>query len=84
MESEDSPSEDIDDEVPNTSRPQTENALSVSYLLRKIYYNKFYWEIAKSVVIFAVALKLAHQCRHLVIPMRYYEPFSYINVCTCR
>lgn len=53
-------------------------------LLQGFYNNRYYWEIAKSVVIFAVALKVAHECKHIAIPLREYEPFSYLTVCTCR
>lgn len=61
-----------------------EDPLSLVNVVSRIYNNRYYWEIAKSVVIFALALKVAHECKHIAIPMRDYEPFAYINVCTCR
>lgn len=61
-----------------------EDFLTLNNLLQTIYNNKFYWQIAKSVVIFAVALKVANDCKHIAIPMKDYEPFNYVSVCTCR
>lgn len=85
---EDSGSEDSVDDLaeqqPRRRRQQNEDALSPTYLFRTLYNNRYYWQITKSVIIFAVALRLAHECKHIAIPMRDYEPFAYINVCTCR
>lgn len=84
MESEDSEAVDEGPEERPRSRRQDEDPLSMGNLLRSVYNNKYYWDIVKSVVIFAVALKVAHECKHIAIPMKDYEPFDYINVCTCR
>lgn len=87
MEREESGS-DIDDEPPINQQPgrrrRNEDAFSIINLLQSVYNNKFYWQITKSVIIFAVALKVARECKHIAIPMKDYEPFAYINVCTCR
>lgn len=68
----------------NRRNDDEEDPLSLTNLWRTVYNNRYYWEIAKSVIIFALALKLANECRHIAIPMKDYEPFSYISVCTCR
>lgn len=78
------------EENPDTSNNSSggsnadEDPLSFVNVVSRIYNNRYYWEIAKSVVIFGLALKVAHECKHIAIPMRDYEPFAYINVCTCR
>lgn len=69
-----------------TANPKTSKTRKLVELFNKIYENKYYWDIAKSVIIFLTAIKVAHECKKIAIPLKEYQPFSNINlsVCTCK
>lgn len=41
----------------------------------KITSNPYRLEVVKSIVVFVIAIKLARECKNMLIPMRYYTPF---------
>lgn len=55
---------------------EDEDEFDICEFLKAVYENRYYREIVGSTILFVVALKLAKECKNILIPMRYYSPFS--------
>ncbi|KAF7267620.1 hypothetical protein GWI33_019112 [Rhynchophorus ferrugineus] len=62
--------------TPDTTESVRSFSAICTNVLFSIYNSKYYMQIVKSVIVFAVALKMAQESKMLAIPMKEYEPFK--------